>query len=153
MRVKTWLAIIGLVTAAAFSIVNWRVFAAPAKFDFVATSVEMPIAVVMLALFALILLVLSSYVGVWQRTLLMEFRRQGKELQAQRALAQSAETSRFSELGTLIRNEIANSDQRLESALELMRSELRDAENSIAATLGEMDDRLRSVAPSANVQR
>ena len=152
MRVKTWLAIIVLVVAAAFFIVNWPVFATPARLDFVVTSVEMPIGVVMLALFAVIILVLSSYAGIWHSTLLSEFRRQAKELQVQRTLAESAEASRFSELGTLIRDEIANSDERLESALDLLRNELRDTENSIAATLGEMDDRLRSLAPSTNVQ-
>jgi hypothetical protein len=71
----------------------------------------------------------------------MEFRRQSKELQAQRTLAESAEASRFTELGTLIRDEIANSDKRVETALEGLRSELRATENSLAATLGEMDDR------------
>jgi hypothetical protein len=64
--------------------------------------------------------------------LLAEFRRQAKELEAQRQLAESAEASRFTELGTLIREEIAK-----------LRTELQDTEHSIAATLGEMDDRLR----------
>ncbi len=141
MRFRTMLAIVISIALTAFFILNWRVFTAPVTLSFLVISVDPPIGLVMLALFALGVLVLSSYLGVWQGTLLMEFRRQTKELQAQRSLAENAEASRFTELGTLIRDEIANSNKRMETALEGLRSELRETENSIAATLGEMDDR------------
>ncbi len=143
MRFRSLLAIIVSVAAAAFFIINWGVFAAPAKLNLLITVVEAPVGVVMLVLFALAILVLSSYVGVWQGTLLLEFRRQAKELQSQRALAESAEASRFTELGHLVRTEIAGSDQRLAAALDAIRAELRDTEHSIAATLAEMDDRFQ----------
>ncbi len=141
MRFRTMLAIVISIALTAFFILNWRVFTAPATLSFLVISVDAPIGLVMLALFALGVLVLSTYLGRWQGTLLMEFRRQTKELQAQRTLAENAEASRFTELGTLIRDEIANSNKRMETALEGLRSELRATENSIAATLGEMDDR------------
>jgi uncharacterized integral membrane protein len=148
MRFRTALAIIIAVVGTVFFIMNWGLFATPVKLNLLVTSVDAPVGLVMIALFAVVLAVLSSYVGVWQGTLLMEFRRQAKELQTQRALAESAEASRFTELGTLVRNEIASSDQRIEAALTQMRSEIRESENSIAATLGEMDDRLqRASAP------
>jgi len=118
--------------AALFVVLNWRVFAGPAKLNLLLTSAEVPVGAVMLLLLALTLLVLWIVVGSWQGTLMMEFRRQAKELQAQRLLAESAEASRFTELGALIREEIAK-----------LRTELQETEHSIAATLGEMDDRLR----------
>jgi len=118
--------------AALFVVLNWRVFAGPAKLNLLLTSAEVPVGAVMLLLLALTLLVLWIVVGSWQGTLIMEFRRQEKELQAQRLLAESAEASRFTELGALIREEIAK-----------LRTELQETEHSIAATLGEMDDRLR----------
>jgi hypothetical protein len=118
--------------AALFVVLNWRVFAASAKLNLLLTSAEVPVGVVMLLLFALALLVLWIIVGRWQGTLLVEFRRQAQELQAQRLLAENAEASRFTELGALIREEIAK-----------LRTELQETEHSIAATLGEMDDRLR----------
>jgi len=118
--------------AALFVVLNWRVFAGPAKLNLLLTSAEVPVGAVMLLLLALTLLVLWIVVGSWQGTLIMEFRRQAKELQAQRLLAESAEASRFTELGALIREEIAK-----------LRTELQETEHSIAATLGEMDDRLR----------
>jgi uncharacterized integral membrane protein len=118
--------------AALFVVLNWRVFAASAKLNLLLTSADVPVGVVMLLLFAVGLLILWIVVGRWQGTLLVEFRRQAQELQAQRLLAENAEASRFTELGALIREEIAK-----------LRTELQDAEHSIAATLGEMDDRLR----------
>jgi Sec-independent protein translocase protein TatA len=118
--------------AALLVVFNWRVFAGPVKLNLLLTSAEIPVGMVMLLLFGVGLLVLWNTLGRWQGTLLQEFRRQAKELQAQRLLAESAEASRFTELGTLVREEIAK-----------LRTELEETEHSIAATLGEMDDRLR----------
>jgi len=143
MRLRTLLAITTVILLAAFFALNWRAFAAPVTLTFLVASVDAPVGVVMLVLFALGILAVSSSLGVWHGTLLMEYRRQSKELQAQRTLAESAETSRFTELGTLVRDELANSDRRVEAAIEALSKELRDTENSIAATLGEMDDRYR----------
>jgi hypothetical protein len=123
--------------AALFVVLNWRILAGPAQWNLLLTSADVPVGLVMLMLFALALLALWSVVGHWQGTLLSEFRRQTKELQTQRQLAESAEASRFTELATLIRGEIAG-----------LRTDIKDTEHSIAATLGEMDDRLRgSAAP------
>ena len=132
MRLKSLLILVAATLAALFVVLNWRVFAAPANLNLLLTQAEVPVGVVMLMLFALALVVLWILVSGWQGTLLAEFRRQAKELQAQRLLAESAEASRFTELGALIREEVAK-----------LRTELQHTENSIAATLGEMDDRLR----------
>jgi hypothetical protein len=132
VRLRSMLVLVAVGLAALFVVLNWRVFAGPAKLNLLLTSAEVPVGAVMLALLALALLVLWIVVGSWQGTLIVEFRRQAKELQAQRLLAESAEASRFTELGALIREEIAK-----------LRTELQETEHSIAATLGEMDDRLR----------
>jgi len=132
VRFRSLLVLAASGLAALFVVLNWRVFAGTAKLNLLLTSADVPVGVVMLLLFALGLLVWWNYLGAWQGTLLTEFRRQAKELQAQRLLAESAEASRFTELGTLVREEIAK-----------LRTELQETEHSIAATLGEMDDRLR----------
>ena len=132
MRFRSLLVVVASGLAALFVVLNWQVFAGPATVNLLLTSAEVPIGVLMLMLFGLALLVLWIIVGGWQGTLLLEFRRQAKELQSQRLLAESAEASRFTELGTLIREEIAK-----------LRTELQETEHSIAATLAEMDDRLR----------
>ena len=132
MRFRSLLVLVASGLAALFVVLNWRVFAGLVKLNLLLTSAEVPVGVVMLLLFAVGLLVLWNTLGRWQGTLLQEFRRQAKELQAQRLLAESAEASRFTELGALVREEIAK-----------LRTELQETEHSIAATLGEMDDRLR----------
>jgi uncharacterized integral membrane protein len=132
VRIRSLLVWIASGLAALFVVLNWRVFAGLVKLNLLLTSAEVPVGVVMLLLFAVGLLVLWNTLGRWQGTLLQEFRRQAKELQAQRLLAESAEASRFTELGALVREEVAK-----------LRTELEETEHSIAATLGEMDDRLR----------
>lgn len=147
MRFRTVLLIVVAILVAAFLFINWRVFAAPANISFLVGSVQMPLGVVMVGLLVLVVLAVAVYVGIWQGTLLMDLRRQSKELQAQRNLADDAEASRFTELGNLLRAEMAKLDQRMEAALEALRGEVRDAERSVAATLGEMDDRLQREHP------
>ena len=132
MRFRSLLVLVASGLAALFAVLNWRVFAAPATLNLVLTQAEVPVGVMMLMLFAVALIVLWILVSGWQGTLLAEFRRQAQELQAQRLLAENAEASRFTELGTLIREEISK-----------LRTELQETEHSIAATIGEMDDRLR----------
>ncbi len=141
MRVRTIVLIVAGLLAALFLVLNWSVFAAPASFYFLVGSISLPIGIVMLALIALVTLGYAIYLGMWQSKLLMDYRRQSKELQSQRALADDAEASRFTSLSTLLREEMSKQEARFEAAFAALRTELRETENSIAATLGEMDDR------------
>ena len=125
-----------LLLTVAFLLGNWHVFAAPASFSLLFGSVDLPIGVVMVVLMAVIITVAAIYVAIWQSSLLMDYRRQSKELQAQRTLADDAEASRFTALSVLVREEIG-----------ALRTELRDTEHSIAATLAEMDDRMSRTTP------
>jgi len=145
MRVRSIALIAAGALAAVFIIINWSVFAAPASFYFVIGTVSLPIGVVMLGLIALVTLGYAIYLGIWQSKLLMDYRRQSKELQAQRSLADDAEASRFTALSALLKDEMTKQDARLEAAFTALRNEMRDTEHSIAATLGEMDDRQRRV--------
>lgn len=146
MRFRTVLLIIVGVTTAAFLFINWRVFSAPSNFNFLFGTIAMPNGIVMLGLLAVVILAFAIYVGIWQGAILMDYRRQSKELQAQRTLADDAEASRFTELRTLVRDEMSKLEKRLQTALDALRSEVRDTENSIAATLGEMDARFQRAA-------
>jgi uncharacterized integral membrane protein len=143
MRVRSIALIVAGILAALFLILNWSVFAQPASFYFVVGTISLPIGVVMLGLVALVTLGYAIFLGLWQGRLLMDYRRQSKELQTQRSLADDAEASRFTALTVLVREEMAKQDARLEAAFTALRNEMRDTEHSIAATLGEMDDRQR----------
>lgn len=85
----------------------------------------------------------AVYMALWQGTILAESRRHAKELQAQRELAEQAEASRFTDLRTTLLAETARLAEHITAANEVLRTEIRDNANSLAATLGEMDDRLR----------
>ena len=66
---------------------------------------------------------------------LMESRRQTKELQAQRDLADKAEASRFTELRTELM-------ARLDRLQTDSRTAIEQNANSVAAQIGELEDRL-----------
>ena len=95
---------------------------------------------VMLGLLALVVLGFAAYMAFWQGTILMETRRHGKELQAQRELADQAEASRFTELRAAMQTEFAKVGERLGQAQDALRQEMRDSSNSLAATIGEIED-------------
>ena len=143
MRFKSLLALIVVVWISMFLILNWQVIAAPAKINLLFGGFETSIGVAMMAVCLPMILALIIYLGMWQSTALMESRRQAKELQTQRTLADNAEASRITELSTTLHEEIGGLEQRLQMAIETLRGELHDTERSIAATLGELDDRIQ----------
>jgi len=146
MRVRSIALIVAGLLAAIFIVINWSVFAQPASFYFVVGTISVPVGVVMLGLIALVTLGYAIFLGIWQSRVLADYRRQSKELQTQRSLADDAEASRFTALSALLRAEMAKQDARLEAAFTTLRNELKDTEHSIAATLGEMDDRQRRLS-------
>jgi uncharacterized integral membrane protein len=152
MSFKAVLILVAAAATSVFLLINWQVLSAPANFRFLVGSADIPIGVAIIGLLGLVGLACAIYVGIWQGTVLAEYRRQSKELQAQRVLADSAETSRFTELTTLLREEMLKLHQRLELPLEALRVEVRDNERSIAATLAEMDDRLQRAMSGSPVE-
>ena len=104
----------------------------------------------MLVFVAVIFLVFVVYL---QGTVLLDGRQHAKELQSNRKLADQAEASRFTELRNFLEAELQkqaaqNAEIRaaLMERLDLLNRELRVAVeqsgNSLAASLGEMEDKL-----------
>lgn len=151
MRIRSAFGFLVLVWIVTFLALNWNVISSPVRIQFVVGTADTRIGMVIIALCLPLLLAVFVYFGVRQNALLKENRRQAKDLQVQRALADSAETSRITELGALFRSEIASLDQSIQATTASLRSEFHDTERSIAATLAEMDDRMRSAAAHPNV--
>jgi uncharacterized integral membrane protein len=145
MRTRTLLIVLVLLLIAAFLAINWSVFAAPAKVSFVFTSFEVPIGLVMLGIVTLMALTFGIYSAVSWSAILLEFRRQAKELTAQRMLADQAEASRFTELRTVMHDELERLADRMAQTHDTFRTEIRDNSNSLAATIGELDDRIQKL--------
>lgn len=138
MPLRTLVLLVFIALVAGFAALNWTAFTTPVPLSLAVTSVEAPLGVLMLGLLAVLALAFLGYVALFQGRVLLETRRHAKELQAQRQLADQAEASRFTELRAVVQAEIT----RLEGAL---RGEIRDSANSLAAMIGELDDRVSGV--------
>ncbi len=145
MRTRTLLIVLVMLLIAAFVVVNRSIFAAPAKVSLIFSSIEVPIGLVMLAILTLIAFTFGIYSAVSWSAILLEFRRQAKELTAQRTLADQAEASRFTELRTVMHDELEHLADRMTQMHDTFRAEIRDNANSLAATIGELDDRIQKL--------
>ena len=145
MRTHTLLVVLVLLLIVAFLAINWSVFAASAKVSFVFVSIEVPIGLVMLGILTLIALTFGIYSAVSWSAILLEFRRQAKELTAQRTLADQAEASRFTELRAVMHDELEQLADRMSQMHDTFRTEIRDNTNSLSATIGELDDRIQKL--------
>jgi len=145
MRTHTLLVVLVLLLIVAFLAINWSVFAASAKVSFVFASIEVPIGLLMLGILTLIALTFGIYSAVSWSAILLEFRRQAKELTAQRTLADQAEASRFTELRAVMHDELEQLADRMSQMHDTFRTEIRDNTNSLSATIGELDDRIQKL--------
>jgi len=145
------LAVLGL--TGLFALMNWTAFAAPVPLYLGFMTVEAPLGIIMLGLVAVLSVVFVIWAISLQASLLFEQRRQAKELQAQRDLADTAEASRFTELRSFISGELLRMSQsaeqtrvsivnRLEILEDKQRTALEHSANSMAAAIGELEDRL-----------
>ena len=124
-----------LIVVGLFALLNWGAFSAVSPLSLGVTTVQAPLGLIMLGLTAFLCVLFTVWVISLQAAALMEARRQTKELQAQRELADRAEASRFTELRT-----------ELVTRLDAMQQESRlgreQGHNVVAAQLGQLEDRL-----------
>ncbi|MEO8524008.1 MAG: LapA family protein [Caldimonas sp.] len=143
MRLRTLVAILLVALLATFTALNWAAFVAPTSLSVGVASFEAPLGVVMLAIVGGMALLFAGYMAFWQGRLLVEARRHAKELQAQRALADQAEASRFTELRTALTGATERLEVRFDATRDALRTEMKEATNSLAAMIGEIDDRAK----------
>jgi uncharacterized integral membrane protein len=109
-----------LVALLVFAALNWTALAAPTLVSFAFFRAEAPLGVIVLG-FAIALAFLAFAHAAVQRTaMLVESRRHAQELKALRELAEQAEASRLAEL----------------------RRQLEESTNTLAAHIGQIDDKL-----------
>lgn len=142
------LAFIGL-----FALLNWPAFAAVTPLSLGFTTVEAPLGLIMLGAVAFTTVLFTVWAVTLQASALRDARRMTRDLQVQRDLADRAEASRFTELRNFVAAELAVVSQQSETAriatlgrLDRLQSEMRilldQSANSLAASLGELEDRL-----------
>ena len=155
LRTLVILTVLGLI--AIFSALNWSAFIAPTVLSLGFTSVEAPLGLILLGIVALLTLLFLVYITYLQSTVLLESRRHARELQSQRDLAEQAETSRFNQLRSLTETELEKLAAEIEQSKSLLltrleqidrdfRAALEQTANSLAAYIGELEDKFDSSA-------
>jgi hypothetical protein len=153
LRTLLILTVLGLI--AVFSALNWSAFIAPTTLSLGFASVEAPLGLILLGIVALLTLLFLVYITYLQSTVLLESRRHARELQLQRDLAEQAETSRFNQLRSLMETELEKLAGEMEQSKSLLltrleqidrdlRAALEQTGNSLAAYIGELEDRFDS---------
>jgi uncharacterized integral membrane protein len=117
-----------LCVVGAFALVNWEAFTALTPLSLGFTSVKAPLGLIMLGLIVLLCVLFTVWIISLQGRALMHSRRQSKELQAQRELADRAEASRIADL-----------------RVELL-ARIDASSNSTAAHIAQLEDRLERAA-------
>lgn len=159
MKLPTLLLIVLLLAVAALTALNWNAFNAPTDLSLGVATVQLPLGLVMLSVLVLLTVCFLGFVTYMMGSALMETRRYGKELQANRTLADQAEASRFTELRTFLVEDFARqvaanaaTEATLLARIERLERELRDSVeqsgNTLAAYIGELEDRLDKTLPA-----
>ena len=153
MNLRSLVIVLVLALLTVFAALNWSAFTTPTQLSLLFTTVQAPLGLIMLAATALITLLFILFVVTMQTSLLLESRRNARELQAQRELADHAEASRFTELRSYLENELAALRVATEAKADdvaarvalterTLRDDLEQSTNSLSAYFGELEERL-----------
>jgi uncharacterized integral membrane protein len=153
MYLRTLVLLIVLGAIAVFAAVNWGAFTAPTTLSLVFGNVQAPLGLIMLGLAALLTALFLIFLVYLQASAILEARRHARELRAQRELAEQAENSRFTELRGFLEAELpklagqatelkVSMQTRLDQLDQSLRVAIEQAGNTLAAYIGEIEDRL-----------
>ncbi len=153
MKFHTLLLLVILAVIAIFVALNWNTFFALADVSLGFTVVQLPLGMVMLGLLVFVTALFLIFAIYIQTSALLEVRRYSRDLQTSRELSDKAEASRFTELRTVLEAEMlkqANQHEEFKSSVlvrvdqlgDSLRSSMEESTNSLAAYIGELEDRL-----------
>jgi len=100
MRTRFVLLVVAILLIAGFAALNWSEIIRPSPLLFGPVVMDAPLGAILLGLLALAVVVFALSAASMRTSTLLESRHHYKELEAQRALADKAEASRFTELRT-----------------------------------------------------
>ncbi len=154
MSLRTIFLLTVAILLALFTVLNWPAFMVPAKLSLVFASVDAPLGLVLLAVMGVLAFLLLGYVAYFQSRVIIDARQSARELKAQRELADQAELSRFTELRAFLDARLqqveaggvaaqARTQERIVEVETELRSAVERAGNTLAAYIGEVDDRVQ----------
>lgn len=164
MPVRTILLLVIVGAIAIFAALNWSAFMAPTTLSLGFTEVQAPLGLVLLGMIAFLTTLFLVFIVYLQTSVLLEARRHAKELNANRELADQAEASRFTDLRGYLEAEMQRVSDRDAQAMATVLARLDDVErdlrstveqsgNTLAAYIGELEDRLDRTAQGQDVKR
>jgi uncharacterized integral membrane protein len=147
-----------------FTLANWSAITAPTQVSLLVARIDAPLGLIFLTFLVVTTLVFLFLMVYQQAGAIMETRRAAKELAAQRALADEAEASRFTELRKhldvrldRLQEEMHSPEDALSARIDRLEAALREhidhAGNTLAAYIGEVDDRVERLGDGASVRR
>jgi uncharacterized integral membrane protein len=142
MKLSTVLFLLVLAIVAGFSLANWRVITAPTDISLLVTTIQAPLGLILLGLMLLVTVLFLAFLVYLQTTVLIESRRHARELDAQRQLADQAEASRFTDLRGFVEQELKGVVARIDRSNEELKAAVERSGNTLAAYIGELEDRL-----------
>ena len=153
MGIRTAVLLVVVLLIGALAALNWGILATPMLMSIGFMQVTAPLGLIMLGLTTLLGILFVAYVVYLQSSVLLETRRHTKEMQAQRDLADKAEASRFTELRNFLETQenthmSRNADRhaallaRVEQLEASVRLRADQTDNTVAAHIGQLEDRL-----------
>ncbi len=139
-----------------FLFVNWDAITAPTQLSFLFFEGKGSVGLISLGVTLVFAILFISYTLTLRTRMLIEGRRYTQEVEVQRKLADSAETSRFDQLREQITLEFANlhtanQDTRIslmartEDLEQSLRKSIDEAANGLSASIGEVEEKLDRV--------
>jgi len=141
---------VALALLAVFAMLNWTAFITPTTLSVGFTSVQAPLGLIMLIATGLVCGLFVVYIVVQQAGVILEARRNAKELKAHRELADKAEASRFTELRTFIEGEVRRIEAQGTAANRELLERLAESTRTLSAYVGEVDDKLDRLSGRAD---
>jgi hypothetical protein len=155
MRTRSIVLIVAILLVAGFAALNWSEIVRPAPLLFGPVVMDAPLGAILLSLLAVTLALFLASTAAMRTQSLMDYRNNQKSLEAQRALADKAEASRFHELRSHIDEHLRAVGERdalaaaefdkamLESRRE-MQAAIEQINRTVSARLNELEHRLDS---------
>ena len=153
MYLRTFLILVVLGLVAIFAAINWSAFVAPTRLSLGFGVVDAPLGLILIAVLVLLTILFLIYVAYMQSVVILDNRRHARELQTQRELAEQAEASRLNQLQSLLQGELQTLKTqteawhiemlaRVERAEGNLQVALEQINNSLAASIGELEDKV-----------
>lgn len=126
----------------ALAILNWTLLVAPIDVSLGVSRVRTPLGLLLLGVAALLSVVFAGTLLKMQLGALSAAHKHAADLRRQREIAESAEQSRITELRQYLQQELEALGQAQRAAEQRLHEEITASANTLAAGIGEIDERL-----------